>query len=35
MNKYEIIKNIMDDYNLTENEKVYYIEMMVKIYFTE
>lgn len=35
MSKYEVIKNIMDSEELTEDEKMYYIEMFLKGWHTK
>ena len=35
MSKYEVIKQIMESKKLTDNNKVYYIEMFLKGWHTE
>lgn len=35
MSKYEIIKNIMESTKISNNDKIYYVEMFVKGWHTE
>ena len=35
MNRYEVVKKIMDSEELPENEKLYHIEMFLKGWHTE
>ena len=35
MNKYEVIKKIMESESINENDKVYHIEMFLKGWLTE